>query len=158
MAPRQSPVRAARPAPIDRATNPTTHSRIRLKATAGNDERRRNSQRDGRTSSTRTQVSDADGLVARSPNAAHQPALARRSKLVDPVRWGPGANKRPRAASWRHTPVLHSIAEFGPRGRNWTPRTHCTTYRNNVISRHFDRGRQDLSLRPPGPQPGALPD
>src|SRR3954464_15133254 len=50
------------------------------------------------------------------------------------------------------------MAEFGPRGPTWTPCSHCATYENNPISRSFESGRQDLNLRPPGPQPGALPD
>jgi hypothetical protein len=33
-----------------------------------------------------------------------------------------------------------------------------TASANNSICREFRSGRQDLNLRPPGPQPGALPD
>ena len=51
-----------------------------------------------------------------------------------------------------------SIAEIGPRGPNWTANPLYTALAHNAICREFESGRQDLNLRPPGPQPGALPD
>ena len=45
---------------------------------------------------------------------------------------------------------------------NWTPKSRCLGLRERqikLICSCFHRsGRQDLNLRPPGPQPGALPD
>jgi hypothetical protein len=79
--------------------------------------------------------------------------LERRSNVVESLRSEPGANKRPRATWWRHTPVPRSIAEIGPRRSNWTPSAHYPVNQNNATSRDFQPGRQDLNLRPPGPQP-----
>jgi hypothetical protein len=38
-------------------------------------------------------------------------------------------------------------------GSELDPRSHYAADKNNVITRRFESGRQDLNLRPPGPQP-----
>ena len=43
--------------------------------------------------------------------------------------------------------------EFAPRGAICTPASRCATSKTNAICRGFESGRQDLNLRPPGPQP-----
>jgi hypothetical protein len=78
--------------------------------------------------------------------------------VVTPVRYRRGAHKLPPEAMQRHSPVPRSIAKIGPRGSNWTPDRHYAFSEHNAICRRFESGRQDLNLRPPGPQPGALPD
>jgi hypothetical protein len=78
--------------------------------------------------------------------------------VVTPVRYRRGAHKLPPEAMQRHSPVPRSIAKIGPRGPNWTPDRHYAFSEHNAICRRFESGRQDLNLRPPGPQPGALPD
>ena len=70
-----------------------------------------------------------------------------------PCAIGPGANKRPQATSWRHTPVLRSIAEIGPRGPIGPRGAIAPLTRTMQLAGRYESGRQDLNLRPPGPQP-----
>ena len=67
---------------------------------------------------------------------------------------GPGCTPtrrdRPHAAKLRISLVCRTCTpsrQFAPRG------SHCTVYKKYVTCRRFESGRQDLNLRPPGPQP-----
>jgi hypothetical protein len=66
------------------------------------------------------------------------------------VRYGPGATNRSRTTVPRDTLVPDAIARIAPRMHPLDP---GTAKQRLAISGDFVSGRQDLNLRPPGPQP-----
>jgi hypothetical protein len=78
----------------------------------------------------------------------------RAQRSIRPVERGRKDRVQPRSrnrccGAKRHS---HLIAEIGPEGPVG-PRIGFTLLATNAICRRFESGRQDLNLRPPGPQP-----
>jgi hypothetical protein len=64
-----------------------------------------------------------------------------------------GCAQSPEIGTTAPSTVSRLIAEIGPGLSNWTPDCRYTALANNAICREVESGRQDLNLRPPGPQP-----
>ncbi len=106
-------------------------------------------------SGTATRAEPApDGSVGRRQD----PAIPRACGRAGLCAIGTGCAQAPAIGAAARCTASRSIGEIGARGPKWTPWGRYTASEKYVICRRFESGRQDLNLRPPGPQPGALPD
>jgi hypothetical protein len=89
-------------------------------------------------------------LTSRGRSKAARPSPSRTSPNG---RESTGCTPRAAIAPVPQSTEIASLAEIAPRGVFAPRQRRCTDSGYNAICRRFESGRQDLNLRPPGPQP-----